>query len=75
MVIEQAKKSKDWADYVGKHCKLVYEDGIEKDSSPHYSTKTGIIDKVTKTHIILKEDNKKGYTAINLMKVLRIEMY
>jgi len=75
MVKEQARKSKEWSDYVDKHCKLVYEDGIEKDGSPHYSTKTGTIDKVTKTHIILKEDKKQGYTAINLLKVLRIEMY
>lgn len=74
MVEEKARRSKDWQDYVGNYCKLVYEDGVEKDGSPHYSTKRGTIDKVTKTHMILKEQAKGGYTAINLLKILRIEI-
>lgn len=74
MVLEPAKKSKEWTEYIGKFAKLIYEDGVERDGSPHFSTKRGIIEKVTKTHIILKEEGKKGFTGINLFKVLRIEM-
>lgn len=74
MVQEAAKTNKDWAEYTDKFCKLVYEDGIEKDGSPHFSSKIGNIEKVTKTHIILKEKNRRGVTAINLFKVLRIEI-
>lgn len=74
MVMEQAKKDKEWADYSGRRCKLVYEDGVEQDGSPHYSTKKGVIEKVTKTHIILKEETRRGVTAINLLKILRLEI-
>jgi len=74
MVMEKARRNKDWTEYIGRFCKLVYEDGIEDDGSPHYSTKKGKIEKVTKTHIILKEVGKRGVTAINLFKVLRIEI-
>lgn len=73
MVKEAARKSKEWAEYVGKQCKLVYEDGVEKDGAPHYSMKSGVLNKVTKTHIIITE-SKGGYTAINLLKVLRVEI-
>lgn len=72
MVQEAAKKNTDWNEYIGKTIKLVYQDGVEKDGAPHYSTKKGLLEKVTKTHLILKEPSQK-FQAINLMKVLRIE--
>jgi ribosome maturation factor RimP len=74
MVEEAAKKNKEWSEFIGKQCKLVYEDGTEKDGSPHYSTKKGTIIKATKTHLIMTEEGKTSYTAINLFKILRAEI-
>ena len=73
MVGEPAKKNKDWEEYVGQRVKIVYEDGMERDGkTPHMSIKKGSIEKVTKTHMILCEDDK-GLVAINLLKILRAE--
>ena len=74
MVKEEAKKNKDWAEYAGRFCKLIYEDGVDDDGKPHYSSKRGKIEKVTKTHLILQEDGKRNLTAINLLKILRMEI-
>lgn len=55
-----------WEEFLGKHIKLIYEDGEN-----HFSKKVGKVVEINETHIVLLINFK--YEAINLSKVLRIE--
>ena len=73
MVKESHRRSTEWKKYEGMFMYLVFEDGVEKDGSPHLSIKKGIVDKVTKTHVILKKE-PDGYEGINNLRIVRFSL-
>jgi hypothetical protein len=73
MVQEAAKTNKDWTPYERSKIKLLYKDGTDDKGREHLSMKRGLLEKVTKTHAILREDGKTTWTAINLLEIVRIE--
>lgn len=73
MVQEAAKTQKDWTQYENSKIKLIYKDGTDEKGRDHLSMKRGLLEKVTKTHAIIREEGKRTWTAINLLEIIRME--
>ncbi len=71
--MEENGTENGWLNQVGKFLKIVYEDGRNREGSPHYSTKEGKLIYVTDTHLILEQDVSGKEIGILKTKILRFE--
>lgn len=64
--------NEQWAEFIGKRAKVIFQDGTFQGGNPHYGKKEGVITIINETHVLIKTNGSTE--AIQLSKVLRMEV-